>query len=135
MKFSYYLVLNGVVWIAKTGLPNRECHLLDFLHGQDEHMKELLTVIAGTGIGITSLDLIVSAVIKDEKEIPADMTQFDVLLPADVKLILDKVRASASEYFPHLKAIGTPSEQVLWKLQGRPRISMRYVQNLVRSNV
>jgi hypothetical protein len=106
-----------------------------FFSWTNEHFKAWRTVISGTGIEITSLDSSIRAADKSEREIPVDIiTKFDILSPNEVRQNLEKVCVSAGVYFPQLKTLETLSEHILWKLQGRPRILMRYIQKVVENN-
>jgi hypothetical protein len=131
-------VLSRPEWIDRYCKNRSNGNIMSFARfftWTNELLKTLRTVTSGTGICITSLDSIISSAIKSEREIPVDIiTNFDILSPTDVRQNLEKVCVSAGAYFPQLKAIETPSQQILWKLQGRSRILMRYIQKLVESD-
>jgi hypothetical protein len=132
LAFDEIQVLNGPGWAGlycKNRANGTIMSFARFFTWTNERLKALHTVISGTGIGIANLDSIISSAIKSESEI-----QFDILTPEKVQQTFETVLSKAGSHFPHLKLIIKPSEQVFWKLQGRPRILMRYIKRLLKSD-
>jgi hypothetical protein len=90
--------------------------------------------LSQTVISTRRIDSMVSSLMMENDEVRVDIiTEFEILSESDARKTFEKVCSSAETVFP-FKSRAFPSQQVFWKLQGRPNILMRFIEELVEDN-